>query len=179
MLVVVCARRFPPPWAAEENRRLQALAYVYFEDQPGRRAAAKLLTRDESRRIAANIAKVLEVLRQSRTASSLSEAKGSTGATCGVAGSEFCETVIGGPAFFFSNASANIRISSRHSRMSEVFTVSPQPDQLPQGFLALFLRAWDGPPLPARPWSVEETDPEARAGGAFIVRDANRHSSRG
>ena len=31
--------------------------------------------------------------------------------------------------------------------MSEVFTVSPQPDQLPQGFLALFLRAWDGPPL--------------------------------
>jgi len=59
--------------------------------------------------------------------------------------------------------------------MSEVFTVSPQPDQLPQGFLALFLRAWDGPPLPARPWSVEETDPEARIGGAFIVRDANRH----
>jgi hypothetical protein len=72
-----------------------------------------------------------------------------------------------------SNASANIRISSRHSRMSEVFTVSPQPDQLPQGFLALFLRAWDGPPLPARPWSVEETDPETRIGGAFIVRDAN------
>jgi len=111
------------------------------------RPAAKFLTRDEARRIAANIAKVLEVLRQSRTASSLSEAKGSTGATCGVAGSEFCETVTGGPAFFFSNASANIRISSRHSRMSEVFTVSPQPDQLPQGFLALFLRAWDGPPL--------------------------------
>jgi hypothetical protein len=38
---------------------------------------------------------VLEVLSQSRTASSLSEAKGSTGATCGVAGSELCETVIG------------------------------------------------------------------------------------
>jgi hypothetical protein len=31
------------------------LAYVYFEEEPGRRAAAKLLTRDEAGRIATNI----------------------------------------------------------------------------------------------------------------------------
>jgi hypothetical protein len=34
----------------------QQLAYVYYEEEPGRRSAAKLLTQDEARQIAANIA---------------------------------------------------------------------------------------------------------------------------
>jgi hypothetical protein len=52
-------RRFPPPWSVEEqpacfvvrDHNGQQLAYVYFEDEPRRRSAAKLLSKDEARRI--------------------------------------------------------------------------------------------------------------------------------
>ena len=63
-------RRFPAPWRADKisggyvvrDANGQALVYVYSRDNDSEALQAKVLTKDEARRIAVNVARLPQLL---------------------------------------------------------------------------------------------------------------------
>lgn len=65
-------RRYPAPWKVEESRESylvsdatgQALAYVYFEDEPTRQGITKRLSRDDAWQLARAITRIPALLQR-------------------------------------------------------------------------------------------------------------------
>ena len=63
-------RRFPPPWRADKipggyvvrDANGQAIAYIYSRDNEAEARQAKVVTKDEARRVVINIARLPELL---------------------------------------------------------------------------------------------------------------------
>jgi hypothetical protein len=63
-------RRFPPPWRADKiaggyvvrDANGQALVWIYSRESEAEAMQAKVLTKDEPRRIAVNVARLPELL---------------------------------------------------------------------------------------------------------------------